>query len=185
MIPHVGFSWDVTLCLVQKTLSSSVFPFSFLQLREAMVAMRKSARDVAKFMDAVSKKTSLQEAQKGVGASRGPLLPKTGKQRSSFPAGKLHSHSLIPNCCFDLRCIGSTFLLFFELFPSRNREALGLPEGKESRNSSSRTLLPAVCKGGALGDFGTDFVLLFLGRCTTPSGISWHCPPARHCPCSP
>ncbi|KFO62586.1 Histone-lysine N-methyltransferase SETDB1, partial [Corvus brachyrhynchos] len=41
-----------------------VFPFSFLQLREAMVAMRKSARDVAKFMDAVSKKTSLQEAQK-------------------------------------------------------------------------------------------------------------------------
>ncbi|NXI82596.1 SETB1 methyltransferase, partial [Rhipidura dahli] len=33
-------------------------------LREAMVAMRKSARDVAKFMDAVNKKTSLQEAQK-------------------------------------------------------------------------------------------------------------------------
>ncbi|NXA69781.1 SETB1 methyltransferase, partial [Mohoua ochrocephala] len=32
---------------------------------EAMVAMRKSARDVAKFMDAVSKKTNLQEAQKG------------------------------------------------------------------------------------------------------------------------
>ncbi|NWW27270.1 SETB1 methyltransferase, partial [Falcunculus frontatus] len=43
----------------------SVFPFSFLQLREAMVAMRKSARDVAKFMDAVNKKTILQEAQKG------------------------------------------------------------------------------------------------------------------------
>uniref|UniRef100_A0A8C5X2A4 Histone-lysine N-methyltransferase SETDB1 n=1 Tax=Malurus cyaneus samueli TaxID=2593467 RepID=A0A8C5X2A4_9PASS len=40
-------------------------------LREAMVAMRKSARDVAKFMDAVNKKTNLQEAQKGVGASRG------------------------------------------------------------------------------------------------------------------
>uniref|UniRef100_A0A8C3URE6 Histone-lysine N-methyltransferase SETDB1 n=1 Tax=Catharus ustulatus TaxID=91951 RepID=A0A8C3URE6_CATUS len=40
-------------------------------LREAMVAMRKSARDVAKFMDAVNKKTTLQEAQKGVGASRG------------------------------------------------------------------------------------------------------------------
>ncbi|NXC90129.1 SETB1 methyltransferase, partial [Cercotrichas coryphoeus] len=34
-------------------------------LREAMVAMRKSARDVAKFMDAVNKKTTLQEAQKG------------------------------------------------------------------------------------------------------------------------
>ncbi|XP_056366891.1 histone-lysine N-methyltransferase SETDB1 isoform X2 [Oenanthe melanoleuca] len=33
-------------------------------LREAMVAMRKSARDVAKFMDAVNKKTTLQEAQK-------------------------------------------------------------------------------------------------------------------------
>ncbi|NXM86835.1 SETB1 methyltransferase, partial [Oenanthe oenanthe] len=43
----------------------SLFPFSFLQLREAMVAMRKSARDVAKFMDAVNKKTTLQEAQKG------------------------------------------------------------------------------------------------------------------------
>ncbi|NWY64558.1 SETB1 methyltransferase, partial [Erithacus rubecula] len=42
-----------------------MFPFSFLQLREAMVAMRKSARDVAKFMDAVNKKTTLQEAQKG------------------------------------------------------------------------------------------------------------------------
>nr|XP_030147085.3 histone-lysine N-methyltransferase SETDB1 isoform X3 [Taeniopygia guttata] len=36
-------------------------------LREAMAAMRKSARDVAKFMDAVNKKTNLQEAQKGVG----------------------------------------------------------------------------------------------------------------------
>ncbi|NXY12145.1 SETB1 methyltransferase, partial [Pteruthius melanotis] len=34
-------------------------------LREAMVAMRKSARDVAKFMDAVNRKTILQEAQKG------------------------------------------------------------------------------------------------------------------------
>ncbi|NXE42884.1 SETB1 methyltransferase, partial [Ptilorrhoa leucosticta] len=45
----------------------SVFPFSFLQLREAMVAMRKSARDVAKFMDAVNKKTTLQEAQKAPG----------------------------------------------------------------------------------------------------------------------
>ncbi|XP_077048271.1 histone-lysine N-methyltransferase SETDB1 isoform X3 [Agelaius phoeniceus] len=33
-------------------------------LREAMAAMRKSARDVAKFMDAVNKKTNLQEAQK-------------------------------------------------------------------------------------------------------------------------
>ncbi|NXR66906.1 SETB1 methyltransferase, partial [Rhadina sibilatrix] len=36
-------------------------------LREAMVAMRKSARDVAKFMDAVNKKTNLQEAQKAPG----------------------------------------------------------------------------------------------------------------------
>ncbi|XP_053823121.1 histone-lysine N-methyltransferase SETDB1 isoform X2 [Vidua chalybeata] len=36
-------------------------------LREAMAAMRKSARDVAKFMDAVNKKTNLQEAQKGAG----------------------------------------------------------------------------------------------------------------------
>ncbi|NXM23632.1 SETB1 methyltransferase, partial [Oxyruncus cristatus] len=33
-------------------------------LQEAMAAMRKSARDVAKFMDAVNKKTSSQEAQK-------------------------------------------------------------------------------------------------------------------------
>ncbi|NXD28926.1 SETB1 methyltransferase, partial [Spelaeornis formosus] len=55
----------------QKPKSLSLFPFSFLQLREAMVAMRKSARDVAKFMDAVNKKTNLQEAQKGMGASRG------------------------------------------------------------------------------------------------------------------
>ncbi|XP_027487430.1 histone-lysine N-methyltransferase SETDB1-like isoform X2 [Corapipo altera] len=33
-------------------------------LQEAMAAMRRSARDVAKFMDAVNKKTSSQEAQK-------------------------------------------------------------------------------------------------------------------------
>ncbi|KAJ7425681.1 histone-lysine N-methyltransferase SETDB1 isoform X4 [Willisornis vidua] len=33
-------------------------------LREAMAAMRRSARDVAKFMDAVSRKTNSQEAQK-------------------------------------------------------------------------------------------------------------------------
>lgn len=38
-----------------------------------MAAMRKSAQDVAKFMDAVNKKTNLQEAQKGVGASRGSV----------------------------------------------------------------------------------------------------------------
>ncbi|NWU87734.1 SETB1 methyltransferase, partial [Onychorhynchus coronatus] len=38
-------------------------------LQEAMAAMRKSARDVAKFMDAVNKKTSSQEAQKG------PVVP--------------------------------------------------------------------------------------------------------------
>lgn len=75
MCPHVGLSWDTTLCLVQKITSSSIvsFLFPFLQLREAMAAMRKSARDVAKFMDAVNKKTSLQEAQKGVGPSRGCL----------------------------------------------------------------------------------------------------------------
>ncbi|NXS78416.1 SETB1 methyltransferase, partial [Erpornis zantholeuca] len=36
-------------------------------LREAMVAMRKSARDVAKFVDAVNRKTTLQEAQKAPG----------------------------------------------------------------------------------------------------------------------
>ncbi|NWU92916.1 SETB1 methyltransferase, partial [Upupa epops] len=34
-------------------------------LREAMAAMRKSAQDVQKFMDAVSRKTNAQEAQKG------------------------------------------------------------------------------------------------------------------------
>lgn len=58
-----------------------IYPcFPFLQLREAMVAMRKSARDVAKFMDAVNKKTTLQEAQKGVGAQNGSTT-------SCFPAG--------------------------------------------------------------------------------------------------
>ncbi|NWT20992.1 SETB1 methyltransferase, partial [Vireo altiloquus] len=50
---------------------SLYFPSLFLQLREAMVAMRKSARDVAKFMDAVNRKTTLQEAQKGGRSSRG------------------------------------------------------------------------------------------------------------------
>ncbi|KFZ65349.1 Histone-lysine N-methyltransferase SETDB1, partial [Podiceps cristatus] len=34
-------------------------------LREAMAAMRKSAQDVQKFMDAVNKKTNAQDAQKG------------------------------------------------------------------------------------------------------------------------
>ncbi|KFM08816.1 Histone-lysine N-methyltransferase SETDB1, partial [Aptenodytes forsteri] len=41
----------------------SLFPS--LQLREAMAAMRKSAQDVQKFMDAVNKKTNAQDAQKG------------------------------------------------------------------------------------------------------------------------
>ncbi|NWT76748.1 SETB1 methyltransferase, partial [Prunella himalayana] len=62
---------DDDVLSVQNTKSFSVFPLSFLQLREAMAAMRKSARDVAKFMDIVNKKTNLQEAQKGEGASRG------------------------------------------------------------------------------------------------------------------
>ncbi|NXQ33729.1 SETB1 methyltransferase, partial [Alaudala cheleensis] len=51
--------------VMSESRSFSMFTFSVLQLREAMVAMRKSARDVAKFMDAVNKKTTLQEAQKG------------------------------------------------------------------------------------------------------------------------
>ncbi|NXC22380.1 SETB1 methyltransferase, partial [Corythaeola cristata] len=42
-----------------------MFSFSSLQLREAMAAMRKSAQDVQKFMDAMSKQTSAQDAQKG------------------------------------------------------------------------------------------------------------------------
>ncbi|KFQ66324.1 Histone-lysine N-methyltransferase SETDB1, partial [Pelecanus crispus] len=45
---------------------SSYFFFLFpsFQLREAMAAMRKSAQDVQKFMDAVNKKTNAQDAQK-------------------------------------------------------------------------------------------------------------------------
>ncbi|NXD17633.1 SETB1 methyltransferase, partial [Nothocercus nigrocapillus] len=45
--------------------SSSYFIFPSFQLREAMAAMRKSAQDVQKFMDAVNKKTNAQDAQKG------------------------------------------------------------------------------------------------------------------------
>ncbi|KFP58156.1 Histone-lysine N-methyltransferase SETDB1, partial [Cariama cristata] len=41
------------------------FLFPSLQMREAMAAMRKSAQDVQKFMDAVNKKTNAQDAQKG------------------------------------------------------------------------------------------------------------------------
>ncbi|KFP19198.1 Histone-lysine N-methyltransferase SETDB1, partial [Egretta garzetta] len=41
------------------------FLFPSFQLREAMAAMRKSAQDVQKFMDAVNKKTNAQDAQKG------------------------------------------------------------------------------------------------------------------------
>ncbi|KFU91038.1 Histone-lysine N-methyltransferase SETDB1, partial [Chaetura pelagica] len=47
---------------VTKSISSSCLA---LQLREAMAAMRKSAQDVQKFMDAVNRKTTAQEAQKG------------------------------------------------------------------------------------------------------------------------
>ncbi|XP_051630006.1 histone-lysine N-methyltransferase SETDB1 isoform X2 [Manacus candei] len=46
-------------------------------LQEAMAAMRRSARDVAKFMDAVSKKTSSQEAQKE--AQPPPACPGTAQ----------------------------------------------------------------------------------------------------------
>ncbi|XP_051012902.1 histone-lysine N-methyltransferase SETDB1-like [Acomys russatus] len=38
----------------------------FLQLREAMAALRKSAQDVQKFMDAVNKKSSSQDLHKGL-----------------------------------------------------------------------------------------------------------------------
>lgn len=38
-----------------------------LQLREAMAALRKSAQDVQKFMDAVNKKSSSQDLHKGRG----------------------------------------------------------------------------------------------------------------------
>ncbi|KFV63730.1 Histone-lysine N-methyltransferase SETDB1, partial [Dryobates pubescens] len=38
--------------------------FLLLQLREAMAAMRRSAQDVQKFMDAVTKKANGQEAQR-------------------------------------------------------------------------------------------------------------------------
>ncbi|KFQ83537.1 Histone-lysine N-methyltransferase SETDB1, partial [Phoenicopterus ruber ruber] len=44
------------------------FLFPSLQLREAMAAMRKSAQDVQKFMDAVNKKTNAQDAQKVAGS---------------------------------------------------------------------------------------------------------------------
>ncbi|KFV94052.1 Histone-lysine N-methyltransferase SETDB1, partial [Eurypyga helias] len=43
----------------------SMHSFSSLQLREAMAAMRKSAQDVQKFMDAVNKKMNAQDVQKG------------------------------------------------------------------------------------------------------------------------
>ncbi|XP_027558605.1 histone-lysine N-methyltransferase SETDB1 isoform X2 [Neopelma chrysocephalum] len=46
-------------------------------LQEAMAAMRRSARDVAKFMDAVNKKTSSQEAQKE--AQPPPACPGTAQ----------------------------------------------------------------------------------------------------------
>lgn len=36
-----------------------------LQLREAMAALRKSAQDVQKFMDAVNKKSNSQDLHKG------------------------------------------------------------------------------------------------------------------------
>ncbi|KAF2987712.1 hypothetical protein EK904_000620, partial [Melospiza melodia maxima] len=52
-------------------------------LREAMAAMRKSARDVAKFMDAVNKKTTLQEAQKD---AQPPQEPPGTAQPITVPA---------------------------------------------------------------------------------------------------
>ncbi|XP_039566082.1 histone-lysine N-methyltransferase SETDB1 isoform X3 [Passer montanus] len=52
-------------------------------LREAMAAMRKSARDVAKFMDAVNKKTNLQEAQKD---AQPPQEPPGTAQPVTVPA---------------------------------------------------------------------------------------------------
>ncbi|KFV09620.1 Histone-lysine N-methyltransferase SETDB1, partial [Tauraco erythrolophus] len=57
-----------------------VFSFSSLQLREAMAAMRKSAQDVQKFVDAVNKKTSAQDAQEGQSF---PGLAATGSDLSN------------------------------------------------------------------------------------------------------
>ncbi|KFQ73042.1 Histone-lysine N-methyltransferase SETDB1, partial [Phaethon lepturus] len=60
---------SVSHCATWFFMFSFFFLFPFLQLREAMAAMRKSAQDVQKFMDAVNKKTNARDTQKGQPAS--------------------------------------------------------------------------------------------------------------------
>ncbi|KFQ11301.1 Histone-lysine N-methyltransferase SETDB1, partial [Leptosomus discolor] len=58
----------------EKVLHVSLL-FPSLQLREAMAAMRKSAQDVQKFMDAVNKKTNAQDAQRAPQETPGAVQP--------------------------------------------------------------------------------------------------------------
>lgn len=60
-LEHRCIWWGKKSCMLFLIL----FIFPSLQLREAMAAMRKSAQDVQKFMDAVNKKTNAQDALKG------------------------------------------------------------------------------------------------------------------------
>ncbi|XP_051496937.1 histone-lysine N-methyltransferase SETDB1 isoform X3 [Apus apus] len=67
-------SIDVT----KSSTSNPRIPRDHTLLREAMAAMRKSAQDVQKFMDAVNRKTTAQEAQKDAQTPReapGPVQP--------------------------------------------------------------------------------------------------------------
>ncbi|NWR80481.1 SETB1 methyltransferase, partial [Centropus unirufus] len=74
---------DDVMSVDQSWKTSSVSPWGLGrggELREAMAVMRKSAQDVQKFVDAVNKRTSARDAQRGerAGASRGPDLSSDG-----------------------------------------------------------------------------------------------------------
>ncbi|KFP74936.1 Histone-lysine N-methyltransferase SETDB1, partial [Acanthisitta chloris] len=57
VVMSVDSSWKNIFCIFS-------FLFPLLQLQEAMAAMKKSSQDVQRFMDAVNKKNSSQDAQK-------------------------------------------------------------------------------------------------------------------------
>uniref|UniRef100_A0A8D2MMN4 DUF5604 domain-containing protein n=1 Tax=Zonotrichia albicollis TaxID=44394 RepID=A0A8D2MMN4_ZONAL len=108
---------------------SSVSP-----LREAMAAMRKSARDVAKFMDAVNKKTNLQEAQKGVGASRGSVndLNTDGDLKVGMRIlGKKRTKTWHKGTLIAIQTVGMCHLFPWELqmFPSPSHKRTDVVSG--------------------------------------------------------
>lgn len=121
--------------------SSIFFSFPSLQLREAMAAMRRSAQDVQKFMDAVHRRTNAQDALKGqcelpaagwcvlaLVWAPASMLPQSSTRWFSFWRRKTQLCSFLFPCWEDpLGCVDSKVpFRFFKPFLNPNTDG-GFP----------------------------------------------------------